>query len=160
MKKYFLFLLFVYFATSIQAANQQVVEFDVLKAIYKGVGEIDIVNDFGMYDINITGMDSSSNINSLTIIPQNGRKKAPNFTHINLIYGDGPFKTIQVKFPPGKGSRSSYVRNIAVSGSVDKLSIEGGDLGATDLHDGEVDIEGNVKSIVIQGKKYKNSSFV
>jgi len=160
MKKYFLFLLLVCFVTSTRAANQQVVEFDVLKAIYKGEGNIEIVNDSGMYDIKITGMGSSSNINSLTILPQAGRKKAPNFTHINLIYGDGSFKKIQVKFPPGKGERSSYIRNIAVSGSVDKLSIEGGDLGATDLHDGKVDIDGNVKSIIIKGKKYKNSSNV
>ncbi len=157
MKKYILFLLLV-FVASTQAANQQVVEFDVLKAIYIGEGKIEKINNNGKWDIKVTGMDNLSNVNTLTIVPLSGRKKTPNFTHINLIYGDGPFKKIQVKFPPGIGDRSSYVRNIAVSGSVSQLSIEGGDLGATDLHDGQVNIEGNVQSIIVKGKKYKNNS--
>jgi hypothetical protein len=96
--------------------------------------------------------------NRLIIKPKPGLARLANSIFIDRIIANGSLESIKIKFPPGtKQGGASCVRNIDVGGYLKSLSINGGDLGAGDGQDGKVSINGNVKSINIKGRKYKNT---
>ena len=81
--------------------------------------------------------------------------QSANSIFVDKIIADGALKKIKVTFPPGKDGLASCVRNISVNGYVNNITIINGDLGAPDAHDGQVNISGPIKQILVKGKKNK-----
>jgi hypothetical protein len=135
-----------------------------MKVSYSGNGIVsrEPIAD-NVWEINITGISDATSTarkvrNTLTIRPLN---KSRNSVFINKISADGPLRSITVKLPPGI-DLASCVRDIEVNGFVKNLRIIGGDLGASDGHDGRVVIHGYAQNVLVQGRKYKvpNSDLV
>ncbi|RLD10510.1 MAG: hypothetical protein DRI44_05865 [Chlamydiae bacterium] len=158
--KLLLFFIITVFITSFSFARTTVRYIDALKVIYTGNGGLiagpSDAGDF-TYKISITGLSLTTNIkekvkDTLVIKPTS---QSANSIFIDEIVADGSLNSIKVTFPPGKNNMASCVRNINVKGYVNKITIINGDLGAPDGHDGQVNVVGPIKQILVKGKKHK-----
>ncbi len=155
-----LFLLVAAFTASFSFARTTVRYIDALKVTYTGNGALIVgPSDAGdyTYDIEVTGLSSYTNTkdiieDTLTI---KATSQSANSIFVDKIIADGALNKIKVSFPPGKDGLASCVRNISVNGYVNNIIIINGDLGAPDAHDGQVNISGPVKQILVKGKKHK-----
>jgi len=153
-------LLIVVFTVSISFARTTVRYIDALKVTYTGNGTLiagpSDVGDY-TYKIEVTGLYSSTNstikVNDTLVITPTS--KSANSVFIDEIVADGSLNRIKVTFPPGKNGTASCVRNINVNGYVNNITVINGDLGDPVGHDGQVNICGPVKQILVKGKKYK-----
>jgi len=155
-----LLLLIAAFAVSFSSGKTTVRYIDALKVTYTGDGALiagpSDAGDF-TYDIEVTGLAFNTNTqdkvkDTIIITPTS---QSPNSIFVDKITADGALKKIKVTFPPGKDGMASCVRNIIVNGYVNNIIVTGGDLGAPDGHDGQVNIRGPVKKILVKGKKHK-----
>ncbi|MCX7847062.1 MAG: hypothetical protein N2595_03390 [bacterium] len=139
-------------ATVGQGKNR--LEFQGMTATYSGEGRVllgRMAGDF-MYTLIITGStNAEAKAGTLTIAPR--EKGARNRVFIDTIYSMTELSGIRVTMPPGR-EHACYVRNIYVRGDVGRIDIVGGDLGASDMRDGQVVIAGALGEVRVQGRSY------
>ncbi len=137
----------------VQSATR--LEFQGVRANYTGEGQLllgELVGDY-MYTLLITGNTSTmAKTGGLTITPR--EKNTKNRVFINTIYSTVPLTTIKITMPPGR-EIACYVRNIYVMGSLGKLDITGGDLGSSDMYEGQVVVQGTLGDVRVRGKNFK-----
>lgn len=153
-------LLITVLTTSVSFARTTVRYIDALKVTYTGNGALIVgPSDAGdyTYKIEVTGLafytNTSDKVNDTLVIKPTSQ--SANSIFIDEIVADGSLSRIKVTFPPGKDGTASCVRNINVKGYVNNITIINGDLGDPVGHDGQVNINGPIKQILVKGKKNK-----
>lgn len=129
-------------------------EFQGMQANYSGEGRIVLgrmAGDF-MYTLIITGgTNVEKKAGGLTITPR--EKNARNRVHIDTIHSMVPLSSIRITMPPGR-DQACYVRNIYVRGDVGRIDVTGGDVGASDMRDGQVVITGVLGELRVRGRSF------
>jgi len=137
----------------VEGGNQ--LEFQGVRANYSGEGQMvlgQLVGDY-MYTLMIMGStNAGAKAGGLTITPR--EKNTRNRVYINMIYSMAPLKTIKVTMPPGR-EHACYVRSIYVKGDVGRIDITGGDLGSSDMCEGQVVVEGTLGDVRVRGRNFK-----
>lgn len=136
----------------VEGGNQ--LEFQGVRANYSGEGRLvlgQLVGDY-MYTLMIMGnTNAEAKAGGLTITPR--EKSTRNRVYINMIYSMAPLATIKVTMPPGR-EHACYVRSIYVHGDLGRIDISGGDLGASDMYDGQVVVEGVLGGVRVRGRSF------
>lgn len=136
----------------VEGASQ--LEFQGVRAKYSGEGQMllgELVGNY-MYTLMILGVTgTTAKAGTVTITPK--EKNTRNRVFINMIYSTVPLGTIKVTFPPGR-EHACYVRSIYVNGSLGRIDITGGDLGSSDMCDGQVVVAGTLGDVRVRGRRF------